>query len=555
MVAFRQLAARSPTRPRPLGWIPGSLLGVVAACVLAAAGAGGGGGALAVDSLPDSAISEERWAMLLQPLPPPERIPAPDVPSTVLDPNQPGNIGRGAGEPFLGQTDATGTVLDPNQVGNLQSRLSALEGEKLPLIRLSGFLQLDDGLYSQSAASQAFFGDMQDGIGFRRARLQAIGKLTEFTGYTIEMDFAQAGRPSFADVWGEQSELPFFGTIRIGQFRMPGTMDSWTSIRHLNFLERSAPFQAMDPFRRVGIMAYAMSEDEQTSWAYAVFGTGLTFWNGTETVYSTFGDNRGGTQIGDHGGVSFSSRITHLLWYDEPSEGRYLLHVGTGYLYSQLGGEGTTGAFAKTYRSAVLPEFFLGDPLGGGQTAAGTPLVLDSGRILATDFSLYHAELAFNRGSFNFQAEAMLEPINQLNGPTMLQYGGYIQCGYFLTGEHAAYLKQAGVFDYNVVPFTPFFGTGRRGRLMGWGAWELAFRWSYVDMALKNLDPANQLSGSSGPPPSPALGILNESTVGVNWWWNRFTRVQFNWIRSMPNHIGSGLAPFDIYGTRFQVEF
>jgi len=534
---------------------PGSLLGVVAACVMAAAGAGGGGGALAVDSLPDSAISEERWAMLVQPLPPPERIPAPDAPSTVLDPNQPGNIGRGAGEPFLGQTDATGTVLDPNQVGNLQSRLSALEGEKLPLIRLSGFLQLDDGLYSQSATSQAFFGDMQDGIGFRRARLQAIGKLTEFTGYTIEMDFAQAGRPSFADVWGEQSELPFFGTIRIGQFRMPGTMDSWTSIRHLNFLERSAPFQAMDPFRRVGIMAYAMSEDEQTSWAYAVFGTGLTFWNGTETVYSTFGDNRGGTQIGDHGGVSFSSRITHLLWYDEPSEGRYLLHVGTGYLYSQLGGEGTTGAFAKTYRSAVLPEFFVGDPLGGGQTAAGTPLVLDSGRILATDFSLYHAELAFNRGSFNFQAEAMLEPINQLNGPTMLQYGGYMQCGYFLTGEHAAYLKQAGVFDYNVVPFTPFFGTGRRGRLMGWGAWELAFRWSYVDMALKNLDPANQLSGSSGPPPSPALGILNESTVGVNWWWNRFTRVQFNWIRSMPNHIGSGLAPFDIYGTRFQVEF
>ncbi len=540
-VSRRPLGSRSAT-----GWPASLALGLLLAVLQAGA---------AADALPESAISEERWAALVQPLPPPERIPAPGEPTTVLDPNQPGNIRRGAGEPFLGQTDATGTVLDPNQVGNLQARLSALEGERLPLIRLSGFLQLDDGLYSQSAASQAFFGDMQDGVGFRRARLQAIGKLTEFTGYTIEMDFAQAGRPSFADVWGEQSELPFLGTLRIGQFRMPGTMDSWTSVRHLNFLERSAPFQAMDPFRRVGIMAYAMSEDEGTSWAYAVFGTGLTFWNGTETVYSTFGDNRGGTQIGDNGGVSFSSRITHLLWYDEPSEGRYLLHVGTGYLYSQLGGEGTTGAFAKTYRSAVLPEFFLGDPLGGGRTAAGTPLVLDSGRILATDFSLYHAELAFNRGSFNFQTEAMLEPINQLNGPTMLQYGGYMQCGWFLTGEHAAYLKQAGVFDYNVVPFTPFFGTGRRGRMMGWGAWELAFRWSYVDMALKNLDPANQLSGSSGPPPSPSLGILNESTVGVNWWWNRFTRVQFNWIRSMPNQIGSGLAPFDIYGTRFQVEF
>ena len=152
----------------------------------------------------------------------------------------------------------------------------------------------------------------------------------------------------------------------------------------------------------------------------------------------------------------------------------------------------------------------------------------------------------------------MLEPINQLNGPTMLQYGGYMQCGYFLTGEHAAYLKQAGVFDYNVVPFTPFFGTGRRGRADGLGCLgarlPLVVRREHGPQEPRSGQPA--LSGSRvGPPPSPALGILNESTVGVNWWWNRFTRVQFNWIRSMPNHIGSGLAPFDIYGTRFQVEF
>jgi hypothetical protein len=250
----------------------------------------------ATHGFPSPVISEERWAALAQTggqRQRPEELPP------VLDPNQPGNlkrIDRGTGERFEGRNDTTDTVLDPNQVGNLTARLSRLEesGGKLPLIRLSGFLQLDDGLYAQTAASRRYFGDIQDGVSFRRARLQAIGKLTEFTGYTIEMDFAQAGRPSFADVWGEQSEIPFFGTIRIGEFRQPGTMDSWTSVRHLNFLERSAPFQAIDPFRRVGIMAYAMSEDERTSWAYSIFGTGLTFWNGTETVYSTFGDNRVG---------------------------------------------------------------------------------------------------------------------------------------------------------------------------------------------------------------------------------------------------------------------
>ena len=488
------------------------------------------------------------------------------LPAPLLDPDQIGNLGRrlqsspqeSAGLP------RGGPILDPNQVGNLdlrlneaRSRLEALEGreEPLPLIRLSGFMQLDDGLFSQTAASKGRIGDIQDGVGFRRTRLMAIGKLTEFTGYSIEFDFATIGRPSFMDVWGEQSELPFLGTLRIGQFRQPCTMDSWTSVRHLEFLERSAPFQATDPFRRVGIMAYSMSEDERTSWAYSVYATGLTFWTGTDTVYSTLGDNRSGTQIGDNGGVSFGSRVTHLLHYDEPSGGRYLLHIGGGYTYSRVGGAGSTGQFAKTYRSAVFPEFFVGDPAGLGATAAGTPLVVDSGRILANDFSLLHLELAGNHGPSHFQTEAMLQMIDQFGGPTIMEPSAYFQCGYFLTGESAGYLKQAGVLDYNVVPYTPFFGTGRHGRIRGWGAWEAAFRWSYLDLSGTNVQPANQLSNLPGPPPVPNAGVLNESTVAVNWWWNRFTRVQFNWIRSMPNYVGYGLAPFDIYGTRFQIEF
>ena len=28
-------------------------------------------------------------------------------------------------------------------------------------------------------------------------------------------------------------------------------------------------------------------------------------------------------------------------------------------------------------------------------------------------------------------------------------------------------------------------------------------------------------------------GVLNESTVALNWYWNQFTRVQFNWIHNM----------------------
>lgn len=457
-------------------------------------------------------------------------------------------------------------ILDPNQVGNLETRLQQAEqklesisGEKekdvLPLIRLSGFMQLDQGLFSQSEASRADLGDIQDGFGFRRARLQALGQLTEFTGYTIEMDFAGIGRPSFMDVWGEQTEIPFFGAIRIGQFRQPTSMDGWTSVRHLEFLERSAPFQALDPFRRVGIMAYAMSDDELTSWAYSVYGTGLTFWNGTSTSYLTLGDTRAGTQIGDSGGISAVGRVTHLLYYDEPSEGRYLLHVGAGYNFSEIGGNNTNGPDARTYEARTIPEFFVGDPAGGGLTAAGTPFVLDTGRIRSDNYQLVHTELAGNYGPAHFQTEWYGTLLDQQTGPNIFYQGAYFQCGYFLTGESCRYLKQAGVLDYNVTPYSDFFGLGRHRGFGGWGAWEVAFRWSYVDLSTSKILPENQLSRLPGPPPSPNPGTLNESTVGINWWWNRYTHVQFNWIHSMPHYDSIGTAPFDIFAARFQVEF
>jgi phosphate-selective porin OprO/OprP len=494
----------------------------------------------------------------------------------VLDPEQAGNLQDRMeqaeqrlqsleGLRTLVRPNARGPVIDPNQAGNLQRRLDEAEAhirsiesktDILPLVRLSGFFQLDMGQFSQIAKSVADLGNLQNGIGFRRTRLQAIGKLTEFTNFSIEMDFATVGRPSFMDVWGEQTELPFLGTIRIGQFRQPSTMDGWTSIRHLDFLERSAPFQALDPFRRVGIMSYAMSDDERTMWAYSIYGTGLTFSTGGATNYSTLGDTRYGTQIGDSGGVSFVIRATHLLYYDEPSDGRYLLHIGGGYNFSQIGGNrDSIGPDAKTYEARALPEFYVGDQAGFGPTSAGTPPVIDTGRFLASSYNLYHTELAGNYGPAHFQTEFMLSTVNQLAGPTVVLPGAYIQCGYFLTGESAGYIKQAGVLDYTVVPYAPFFGLGRHCGMGGWGAWEVAFRWSYVDLGPTNILPANQLSSAAGPPPAPNLGNLNQSTVALNWWWNKFTRLQFNWIHGMPDYNTIGFAPYDIFATRFQVEF
>jgi phosphate-selective porin OprO/OprP len=341
-------------------------------------------------------------------------------------------------------------------------------------------------------------------------------------------------------------------------------MDSWTNIRHLEFLERSAPFQALDPFRRVGAMSWFNSDDEMSLFAASVYGTGFTFFNGATTTYNTLGvDNRFATEIGDRGGISVATRATHLLYYDELNEGRNLMHIGGGYNFSEIGGNGFERTpDATSFQARAIPEFFVGDSAAAGLTAGGTPFFVDTGRFFANSYNLFHLELAGNMGPAHFQAEYLATAVNQLNGPIVFYDGAYVQAGYFLTGESCGYNKAAGALDYNVAPFSNFFGIGRHSPICGWGAWEIAARWSYLDLSARNINPANYVIGPPGSAPSNATipptsnpGVLNESTVALNWWWNTYTRVQFNWLHAMVDNNIRGFSATDIYTARFQTEF
>jgi len=432
-------------------------------------------------------------------------------------------------------------------------RIDALEKElgkdrkpTYPSVRLTGFFHLDQGFFSQDAVNRATLGDIQDGVGFRRARLQAVGSVSEFTNYSIEMDFGVAGRPSFMDVWGEQTHIPFFGNVRIGHYRQPLTMDSLTPIRQLEFLERSLPFQAFDPFRRVGVMAYDKSENEMSSWAYGVYKTG-GFNNGP------IGDSRFATDIGDQGGYSFAMRGTHLMYYDEAAEGRYLFHVGGHANFSQM-----TASLANPvpyYQAQVIPEFFVGDPAGGFSTTNGTPAFLNTGRIAADSYGFYGLQAAGQYGPVHFQAEYMATNVNQINNPNVFYDGYYVQAGYFLTGENRTYNRMFGVFD-RVTPYTDFFALGRNAGFCGWGAWEVTARWSYVNLFDPNAVP---LPGQPVPPPPPNVfpnpGNMNESTLGLNWYWNSYSKLQFCWMHCMLNDAATGSSNADIFCSRFQVEF
>lgn len=436
----------------------------------------------------------------------------------------------------------------------------AKKAAAFPTHKITGFTQLDTAYYSQSAANRATVGDAQDGTGFRRLRFAVNGKIAEFTAYQLEVDFATAGRPSFFDNYLEQGNLPIFGTVRVGQFCQPFSVDSLTGFRNLTFLERSLPFLAMVPFRRVGISSANLSENEMTALTYSVFRTG-GFNN------APLGDDRFATDFGDLGGYSFSSRATHLLHYDEAADDRYLWHVGGGYNFSMLGandaiGSGTSGNAGSPrpfYQARTTPEFGqLGYPeLGGsfGSAVNGTPAFVDTGRYEANYFNLFGLETVAQSGPVGVTAEYMATVVESVAGPVTYQ-GGSAMIAYRLTGEHRAYDKKNGTLG-KLVPYTDFIPLKRDG-ICGWGAWEVAGRYSVIDLRNPaSLDGHyyNSATNTFTTTSKAGNGVLQDVTLGVTWFLNVHSKVQFNYIHAMLDNTARGYSDADLFVSRVQLDF
>jgi phosphate-selective porin OprO/OprP len=470
---------------------------------------------------------------------------------------------------------AEGPISDAERIADLEAKLDELAsqvkaaGEKekpapkkdeFPTFKTTGFLQLDSAFYSQTPENRATVGDAQDGTGFRRARLAVLGKVAEFTNYQIEMDFATAGRPSFFDCYVEQANLPYLGTVKIGQFCQPFSVDSLTGFRNLTFLERSLPFLALVPFRKVGISAANQTEDQMSQWTYSLYRTG-GYHN------APLGDTRYATDIGDIGGYSFATRATHLLHYDELAGDRYLWHVGGSYTFAMLGandavGSGTSGNAGSPrpfYQARTTPEFgTLGySELGNsfGSAVNGTPNFVDTGRYEATNFNMFGLESVTQWGPWGFTTEYIGTLVNTPWGNVYYQ-GGYGQLAYRLTGENRAYDKKTGTLG-KLVPYTDFIPLKQDG-ICGWGAWEIAARWSIID--LRNPDfldghyyvaGTNSFTGTN----KAGNGVLQDTTLGITWFLNTHTKIQANWIHAMLDNTARGYSSADLFVSRVQVDY
>lgn len=386
-----------------------------------------------------------------------------------------------------------------------------------PTVRITGVFQIDAVYNIQSARNRATVGDVNSALDFPRARVAAVGNLSENIAYNLEFDFA-ASQPRFIDNWVTFGQVPGVGNIRIGRFRQPFGMTELTSIRDLPFLERPTPF-ALSPFRQTGIMAFdAVANDRVT---YAVSGY----------RYNT---DPFGNVSGDAGGYGLATRLTTIPWMMSDN---HLIHLGVGYSLNDP-------AEPNQVRFQSTPEIIAGDVTGSIFTASSNsiPSFVDTGLLTVGQNHHYNIEAAYVHNNFALQGEARALMVDQVGSGSQTLPAFYTQARYVLTGEKIPYDKNEAVFTR----IKPRCGIDKGGM----GAWELAFRWSFIDLGGTKGVASNDPTGMLAPGRK-----LNNLTLGLNWYLIDNAKIQFNYIHSILDDRTFGVTNTDIFALRCQVAF
>ena len=374
-------------------------------------------------------------------------------------------------------------------------------------VKMGGHVQLD---YINWANASPAIPGTQDYMEFRRLRLTADG-----TGYgqldfrlqmTLEPESVGASpagsvtSPEVKDAYFSMNEIPGLGRIRIGNFFVPFGLEQVTNDTMNIFLERSIPTQGVfTADREVGIALYNCTDDQRVTWA-----TGVFFDSISEALKERIDDNQG---------YRVSGRLTWTPFYDEPSNGRYLIHTGIGVLH--------TGDQDHRVRFAARPQIHEG------------PRIIDSGFLSATSYTTGNLEFAAVMGPVTIQSEAYATSVNMTAGGAQTLTGAYAHLSYFLTGENRVYERfgQHGAQFGRNTPYSNFFVVP--GAISP-GAWEFKTRYSNL-----NLDQVNK-------------GQYNDITTGFNWYFNDRVRLMFDWIHPVTTAQSTyGDTNSDILGMRF----
>lgn len=337
-----------------------------------------------------------------------------------------------------------------------------------------------------------------DGVEFRRARISTSGTLWDNYLFKAQYDFAESDS-DFTDVYLGVQNIPIIGTVLVGQMREPFSIEVRTSSNYITFMERSLPAIAFTPRRNSGIRADNTLLNKHMTWSLGAF-------------YGDTNDD-GDSNFDDATNADLTFRLTGLPVYRD--KGENLFHLGLGYSH-QFRDEGKTTARYRTRPESHLTNARL----------------VDTGRIDLDSANLLNPELAVVWGPLSLQGEYFWTNLssNATNDPAF--QGAYLYGSWFITGEHRPYSTSSSRFG-RVIPNGNFFNNGL-------GAWELAARWSWVDLTDKLVEGGEE----------------NNLTFGVNWYLNPNYRLMFNYVHAdVKDRADAEDGSTDIFQMRFQVDY
>lgn len=238
---------------------------------------------------------------------------------------------------------------------------------------------------------------------------------------------------------------------------------------HLPQQERSAVADALLPSRNTGVVMSGSIFNDRVVLAGGAFNDFLD-----KDQPNSFSDNS----------TNYVSRATWVPFEDDSRSS--LLHLGLGYRYS----DGVEGGLVRTE-----PEF------------NQSPDFISSGdEIFDTDkINTYQAEASWRSGRLWLHGEYIRTDIEapDILDPTVDGY--HVSASWSLTGEMREYNKRVGVFRRLPI--------ARSVNQNGWGAWEVAARYSNIDANDGLLE----------------AGDMDIWSAGINWWLSPYFSLHLNY--------------------------
>ena len=424
----------------------------------------------------------------------PEIVKVSEEKQAILD-----NLKEGAesAEKPLINDEETSKRIFSRSLGPANFRLSLARGLELTWddsdfsFRLGGRFYIDTVYYDEDK------NDLGDtGIGMRTILVEMNGTLSKNWSYRFSWGgFTNGGNVSSAGVNLDDAYVRYLGfdhvVLTVGQHTEPFSLEEQTSSLHTTFMERALP-NAFAPGTTLGISAATGGKN----W----FATGGFF---SEQI-SDYKDQ--GSQ-----GYGITTYLSTSPWRGE----RGNIHVGNSLSYRFIGDE--TSVFFRN-----RPE--------SGLTSVR---YVNTGTIKGADeMGRFGIDMVGIFGPWSLQGEYIYTAVNRNSGYRDVDFSGwYTFLSWFPTGENRKY-KENGVFG----AITPAHS---------YGAWELALRYSSID--LNDVD----ITG----------GEEQNITLGINWYIHRQVRLMCNYTYVMTdskaNDNGSVLGNDSphILNMRFQVNF